>query len=108
LAPTCFFIIDFARSDIPIRYFVMSSPANASAPPPAAAAVGAAPKKDEEQLSFGEIMRKASASAVRGGTAGAVAMGANVFALMWMRTTVRFVVVGLGRLRVPGGRRADY
>jgi hypothetical protein len=34
-------------------------------------------------------MRKASASAVRGGTAGAVAMGANVAALMWMRTTVR-------------------
>ena len=46
-------------------------------------------KDGEEPLSFGEIMRKASASAVRGGTAGAVAMGANVLALMWMRTTVR-------------------
>jgi hypothetical protein len=71
----------------------MSAPsANAPAPAPAPAPAGAAaPKKKEEteQLSFGEIMRKASASAVRGGTAGAVAMGANVFALMWMRTTVR-------------------
>jgi hypothetical protein len=38
--------------------------------------------------SFEEIMRKAGASAVRGGTAGAVAMGANVACLMWMRTTV--------------------
>jgi hypothetical protein len=33
-------------------------------------------------------MDKAAASAVRGGTAGAVAMFANVGALMWMRTTV--------------------
>jgi hypothetical protein len=41
-----------------------------------------------EALSFREIMAKASKSAVRGGTAGAVAMGANVFTLMWMRTTV--------------------
>ena len=37
---------------------------------------------------FGEIMNKASKSAIRGGTAGAVAMGANVACLMWMRTTV--------------------
>ena len=37
---------------------------------------------------FGEIMDKAAKSAVRGGTAGAVAMGANVACLMWMRTTV--------------------
>jgi hypothetical protein len=69
----------------------MSAPsANAPAPAPAPAGAAAPKKKEEEeQLSFGEIMRKASASAVRGGTAGAVAMGANVFALMWMRTTVR-------------------
>ena len=39
--------------------------------------------------SFREILAEASASAVRGGTAGAVAMGANVVCLMWMRTTVR-------------------
>lgn len=38
---------------------------------------------------FREIMDKAAASAMRGGTAGAVAMGLNVGALMWMRTTVR-------------------
>lgn len=39
---------------------------------------------------FSEIMNKSAASAIRGGTAGAVAMGANVAALMWMRTTVNF------------------
>jgi len=62
------------------------------------AALATSQKKDgeaQEPLSFGEIMRKASASAVRGGTAGAVAMGANVLALMWMRTTVRL----LGRVK---------
>jgi hypothetical protein len=37
---------------------------------------------------FSEIMNKSAASAIRGGTAGALAMGANVAALMWMRTTV--------------------
>jgi len=42
----------------------------------------------EKELSFSEVMNKAAKSAVRGGTAGAVAMGANVAALMWMRTTV--------------------
>ena len=41
------------------------------------------------QPTFGEIMDKAAKSALRGGTAGAVAMGLNVGALMWMRTTVR-------------------
>ena len=35
-----------------------------------------------------EIFDKAAASAMRGGTAGAVAMFMNVGALMWMRTTV--------------------
>jgi len=44
-------------------------------------------KKDAP--TFNEIMNKAAKSAIRGGTAGAVAMGANVGALMWMRTTVR-------------------
>mmetsp|Transcript_700 Transcript_700/g.1529 ORF Transcript_700/g.1529 Transcript_700/m.1529 type:complete len:291 (-) Transcript_700:300-1172(-) len=39
---------------------------------------------------FKEILDKASASAVRGGTAGAVAMFLNVGALMWMRTTVNY------------------
>jgi hypothetical protein len=42
----------------------------------------------DEPPTFREVMNKASASAVRGGTAGAVAMFANVGALMWMRTTV--------------------
>ncbi len=40
---------------------------------------------------FGEIIDKAAKSAMRGGTAGAVAMGLNVGALMWMRTTVRVI-----------------
>lgn len=42
------------------------------------------------QPTFGEIMDKAAKSALRGGTAGAVAMGLNVGALMWMRTTVNY------------------
>ena len=44
------------------------------------------PKTDPP--TFGEILDKASKSAFRGGLAGAVAMGANVGCLMWMRTTV--------------------
>jgi hypothetical protein len=54
----------------------MSSPAATKAP------------GGDEPPSFREVMDKAAASAVRGGTAGAVAMFANVGALMWMRTTV--------------------
>jgi hypothetical protein len=42
-----------------------------------------------EPATFKEIMDKAVESAVRGGTAGAVAMGANVACLMWIRTAVR-------------------
>jgi len=41
-------------------------------------------------LSASEILNKAAKSAVRGGTAGALAMGANVGCLMWMRTTINF------------------
>lgn len=44
----------------------------------------------KEPPSFREVMAKASKSAVRGGTAGAVAMGANVACLMWMRTTINY------------------
>ena len=46
--------------------------------------------EQEKQPTFNEIMNKAAASALRGGVAGAAAMGANVACLMWMRTTVRF------------------
>jgi hypothetical protein len=51
----------------------------------------------------GEILDKAAKSAMRGGTAGAVAMGLNVGALMWMRTTVRLCLVCLHvfRTRLP-------
>lgn len=44
----------------------------------------------EKQLSFNDVINKAASSAIRGGTAGACAMGANVACLMWMRTTVNF------------------
>eukprot|EP00615_Pteridomonas_danica_P001296 CAMPEP_0114346578 /NCGR_PEP_ID=MMETSP0101-20121206/13182_1 /TAXON_ID=38822 ORGANISM="Pteridomonas danica, Strain PT" /NCGR_SAMPLE_ID=MMETSP0101 /ASSEMBLY_ACC=CAM_ASM_000211 /LENGTH=291 /DNA_ID=CAMNT_0001483311 /DNA_START=59 /DNA_END=934 /DNA_ORIENTATION=- len=37
-----------------------------------------------------EVLEKAKASALRGGISGAIAMLANVGALMWMRTTVNF------------------
>jgi len=47
-------------------------------------------KDDEPKPTFKEILDKASKSAIRGGTAGAVAMGLNVGALMWMRTTVNY------------------
>jgi hypothetical protein len=46
--------------------------------------------KEETKLTFNEVLNKAAASALRGGTAGACAMGANVACLMWMRTTVNF------------------
>ena len=44
--------------------------------------------EQKNELSFKEILDKSAKSAVRGGTAGACAMGANVACLMWMRTTV--------------------
>lgn len=46
-------------------------------------------KKDAP--TFREILNKSAKSAVRGGVAGAAAMGANVAALMWIRTTVRLL-----------------
>ena len=49
----------------------------------------APPVAAKKQLSFREIVEKSAASAARGGIAGACAMGANVAALMWIRTTVR-------------------
>jgi hypothetical protein len=51
---------------------------------------GQAAKKP--QLSFGQVLEKAAASAAKGGIAGACAMVANVAALMWIRTAVRFSV----------------
>ena len=43
---------------------------------------------EERKLSFREVLDKSAASAMRGGIAGGIAMGANVAALMWIRTTV--------------------
>jgi len=48
------------------------------------------PAGEETPPTFNEIMDKAAKSAIRGGTAGAVAMGANVACLMWMRTTINY------------------
>jgi hypothetical protein len=50
---------------------------------------------------IGEILNKSVASALRGGVAGAAAMGANVAALMWLRTTVR---VQRTQLSLPVGK----
>jgi hypothetical protein len=47
------------------------------------------PNVVEPPLTMGQVLNKAGGSALRGGLAGAAAMGANVLALMWMRTTVR-------------------
>mmetsp|Transcript_22451 Transcript_22451/g.46605 ORF Transcript_22451/g.46605 Transcript_22451/m.46605 type:complete len:290 (+) Transcript_22451:1651-2520(+) len=44
----------------------------------------------KEPLAWNDVLNKAAASALRGGTAGACAMGANVACLMWMRTTVNY------------------
>ncbi|GKZ00597.1 hypothetical protein MPSEU_001011900 [Mayamaea pseudoterrestris] len=47
-------------------------------------------EKEETKLSISEILTNARKSAIRGGTAGAAAMGANVACLMWLRTTVNY------------------
>ena len=60
------------------------------------------PKPDP---TFREILDKASASAIRGGTAGAIAMGLNVGALMWMRTTVRVQRENLDRKIIHGSEK---
>lgn len=44
----------------------------------------------KEEVDFAVVVQKAKDSALRGGISGAVAMLANVAALMWMRTTVNF------------------
>lgn len=48
------------------------------------------PKKPEEKVDLLKVLDKAAKSAFRGGAAGAAAMGINVFALMWMRTTINY------------------
>mmetsp|Transcript_19845 Transcript_19845/g.41242 ORF Transcript_19845/g.41242 Transcript_19845/m.41242 type:complete len:290 (-) Transcript_19845:40-909(-) len=45
---------------------------------------------EKKQLTFKEVLDKSAKSAMRGGTAGAVAMFCNVGALMWMRTTINY------------------
>jgi hypothetical protein len=50
------------------------------------------------KLSLREIIEKSAASAARGGIAGACAMGANVAALMWIRTTVGVLLINFAAL----------
>jgi hypothetical protein len=50
----------------------------------------------EKKPSFKEIMEKSAKSALQGGAAGALAMGANVAALMWIRTTVSLICYFFG------------
>ena len=57
--------------------------------------MSAATEEKKDPPTFKEIIDKAGKSAMRGGTAGAVAMGLNVGALMWMRTTVRLCIYRL-------------
>ena len=47
-------------------------------------------EKKAEEVDLAKILQNAKGKALRGGAAGAVAMLANVAALMWMRTTVNF------------------
>jgi hypothetical protein len=62
----------------------------------------------KEPPTFNEIMNMATASAVRGGTAGAVAIGANVACLMWMRTTVSLALIALLLLYSAGTDGQDF
>ena len=51
-----------------------------------------------------EVIREAAGSALRGGVAGAIAQGANVFALMWMRTIMNYQYRYGGGLRETAGK----
>lgn len=64
---------------------------SATTPVPTPAPVPAPPVPEKKTPpTFGEIMNKAAKASIRGGVAGAAAMGANVLALMWMRTTINY------------------
>ncbi len=45
---------------------------------------------DQPKPNIGEILKKSGMRALGGGMAGAAAMGINVGALMWLRTTVNY------------------
>ena len=47
-------------------------------------------KKTQEKVDTKAVLDKALGRAMQGGVAGALAMGANVLTLMWMRTTVNY------------------
>lgn len=54
------------------------------------AATGSGDNKAKAKPSFGDVLSKASGRALQGGLSGAAAMGINVLALMWMRTTINY------------------
>jgi len=73
------------------------------------------PAEKAQQEPLGEVLKKAAKKAAGGGVAGAVAMFANVGALMWMRTTVNFqyrygmtTTEALKHLYAEGGIRRFY
>ncbi|KAF4672014.1 hypothetical protein FOL47_001025 [Perkinsus chesapeaki] len=73
-----------------------SAPATSTtaAATPAAAPAGKAPAQASnaarQQMSSADVLHKATQAAFRGGIAGASAQVVNVFALMWMRTTMNY------------------
>ncbi|EER08193.1 conserved hypothetical protein [Perkinsus marinus ATCC 50983] len=69
----------------------MSAPAaSATTTPAPVSAQAAALEQQRKQLSASDVLGKATAAAFRGGIAGASAQVVNVFALMWMRTTMNY------------------
>lgn len=64
-----------------------------TAPPTATTMADAAPKapaKPQSQADIVAILKKSGMRALGGGLSGAAAMGINVGALMWLRTTINY------------------
>ena len=102
---TTFIILFILRRDIPIKLLKrMMIPLSQSTPSRsfesgkkllATSSVGgdtSAPKEEKKKAppDAGEVLKKALRRAGEGGLAGAAAMGINVCALMWIRTTINY------------------
>ena len=84
--------IDTGRLAIPVRSYIYTNQSTTETIMSSSSSSDPSVVVPKKQLSFREIVEKSAASAARGGIAGACAMGANVAALMWIRTTVRACV----------------
>ena len=84
--------IDAGRLAIPVRLYIYTNQTTTETIMSSSSSSDPSVVVPKKQLSFREIVEKSAASAARGGIAGACAMGANVAALMWIRTTVRACV----------------